>query len=163
MKTFLTFLIINVVGLEMISQSNCDSSFLNDTMSTFNVEKTVEGRYLETTLKKGTVIRFFRTNQEKYYLRFLVTENFYFDKTDVLETVSGHKSYHAYDVKQHKVNKNTGLFILEIPKNYVAQLKDHGITALNFAHSETQFTRSDNKQIKEISTCFYNSIINKNK
>lgn len=158
MKAFFYFLLLNLIGLQIAAQDNCESGFVSDTMSTFNKGKIIEGNYIETTLKKGSIVRFFRTNDEKYYLRFLVTENFYFDKTDVLEIMSGHKSFYANDMKQFKVNKNTGLFILEIPKNYISQLKDHGITSLVFAHAETHFSRTDAKQIKEISACFYNSI-----
>ncbi len=161
MKTTFYFLLIFLIGLKTFGQTDCDSKFMADTMSTFIKNTVIEGNYIETTLKKGTVVRFFKTNNDKYYLRFMVTENFYFDKTDVLEIVSGHKSYYANDMRQYKVNKTSGLFILEIPKNYISQLKDHGITALVFAHAETHFTKSDAKLVREICTCFYNSIQNK--
>jgi len=160
MKTIFCFLLLNLFALKVFSQNTCESLFVNDTMSLMGTKKILEGKYLETTLKKGSIVRFFQSNEQKYYLRFLVTENFYFDKTDVLEIVSGHKSFYANEMKQFKVNKNTGLFVLEIPKNYISQLKDHGITAIIFAHAETHFTRGDAKQIKEICGCFYNSIQN---
>jgi hypothetical protein len=146
---------------KIFAQAPCDLRFVSDTMSTYTKNTVLEGSYVETTLKKGSTVRFFKTNSDKYYLRFLVTENFYFDKSDILEIVSGNKSYYAPDTRQWKVTKSLGLFILEIPKNYVSQLKDHGITALVFAHAETHFTKSDCKLIKEICTCFYNSIQNK--
>jgi hypothetical protein len=160
-KGIIYITLILLLGFKTFGQLACESHFVSDTMSTFSKNTVLEGSYIETTLKKGSVLRFYKTNDEKYYLRFLVNENFYFDKTDMLEIVSGHKSYYANDTKQHKVNKNLGLFILEIPKNYISQLKDHGITALVFAHAETHFTKSDCKFVKEICTCFYNSIQNK--
>lgn len=161
MKGIFIFLFLNLIGLKGLAQDNCEGNFKSDTMSLFNNGKIVEGSYIETTLKNGSVIRLFKTNDNKNYMRILVTENFYFDKVDMLEIKSGHKSYYASDSKQYKVNKNTGLFIIEVPKNYVAQLKDHGISAIDFAHATTRFTKSDSKQIRTICSCFYNSIQNK--
>jgi hypothetical protein len=158
MKAVFIFLLLNLIGLKNLAQDNCEANFRSDTMSLFNNGKILEGSYIETTLKNGSVIRLFRTNDNKNYLRILVSENFYFDRIDMLEIRSGHKSYYAADSKQYKVNKNKGLFIIEVPKNYVAQLKDHGISALDFAHATTHFTKSDSKQIRTICSCFYNII-----
>ena len=123
--------------------------------------KILDGEYIETTLKDFSTCRIFRATDNKYYLRIIVKQNFYFNKTDVLEIRSGSKSYYAKNVTQYKINKTTGLFIIEIFKNYIFTLKEDGITSLYFAKAETDFTRQDTRQIKEISKCFYTAISDK--
>lgn len=127
-------------------------------MSLPETSKIIDGDYLETTLKDFSQVRLFKTTNNKYYLKFIVKRNFYFDKVDVLEIRSGSKSYYAKDTKQYKIDKTTGMFIIEVFKNYISTLKEEGITSLYFSQAETKFTRHDTKQIKQIANCFYNSI-----
>lgn len=136
-------------------------AFTPDTMTLTGSNKVLNGEYVETTLKNFSVVRLFKTSDKKYYIRFLVTANFYFDKVDVLEIRSGKISYYAENTKQFKVTKTMGLFIAEIPRNYVAQLKDEGITSLYFNKAETDFTRQDAKHIKQMARFFYESIADK--
>ena len=133
-------------------------AFTPDTMTLNGENKILQGEYVETTLKNLSVVRMFKTKDNKYFIRFLVTKNFYFDKVDVLEIRSGNKSYYAENTKQFKVTKTMGLFITEIAKNYIAQLKDEGITSIVFAKAETDFTRQDASQVRKIAKYFYESI-----
>jgi hypothetical protein len=139
-------------------QNACEPGFARDTMSLPEGGKTLDGEYLETTLKNGSMVRLFKTDDNHYYLRMYVTKNFYFDKVGDLEIRSGTKSYYARQTKQHKIDKHTGMFIIEIMKNYISTLKDGGITSIVFSDSETDFTKQDTKQIKVISQCFYDAI-----
>src|SRR4051812_2929838 len=101
-------------------QINCESSFAKDTMSVPEIGKILEGEYIETTLKDFSQFRIFRTADDKYYLRFIVKQNFYFNKIDVLEIRSGSKSYYVKNTKQYKIDKTTGLFLVEVFKNYIS-------------------------------------------
>ena len=130
------------------AQAQC--SFSGDTMSVPGTGKVLEGEYIETTLKDLSEVRFFRTNDNKIYLRLIVTQNFYFGKTDVLEIKSDNKSYYAKNTTQHKVTKTKGLYLTEVFPNYLGTLKDLGITGLSFAEAETKFTRRYAKQVKQI-------------
>ena len=147
-----------IFTLENKSQINCETAFVKDTMSLPDLSKTLEGEYIETTLKDFSTVRIFKTQGDKFYLRFVVKKNFYFNKVDVLEIRSGSKSIYPKDVKQYKINKTTGLFIVEVPKNYITTLRNDGITSLYFAKAETDFTRQDTRLIKEISKCLYDVI-----
>lgn len=137
---------------------NCEPGFVKDTMVIPESGKVLNGEYLETTLKNGSVVRLFKTDDNKYYLRMIITKNFYFGKTAELEIRSGSKSYWAKNTTQHKVTKTSGLFLLEVYKNYIGTLKDYGITSIVFSEAETDFTKSDANQIKAIAKCFYESI-----
>lgn len=140
------------------AQDSKEIKFVADTMTFTGTQKVLQGEYVETTLKNLSVVRMFKTGDNHYYLRFLVTTNFYFDKVDMLEIRSGNKSYYAENTRQFKVNKTTGLFIVEIYKNYIAQLKDEGITAIAFGKAETDFTRGDASQVRRIAKHFHESI-----
>lgn len=137
------------------------TAFIPDTMTLTGSNKVLNGEYVETTLKDLSVVRMFRTSDKKYFIRFLVTSNFYFDKVDVLEIRSGKISYYVENTKQYKVTKTMGLFIAEIPRNYIAQLKEEGITSLYFNKAETDFTRQDTKHIRQMAQFFYESIAEK--
>ena len=120
--------------------------------------KILDGEYLETTLKNLSVVRFFKTEDGKLYLRLIVTKNFYFDKVDVLEIESGTKSYYAKNTRQFKVTRASGLFLIEIYKNYLNTIKDEGITGIVFGGTETKFSNKDAAQIKKIAGVFYESL-----
>ncbi len=152
-----------LLGLSGSAQVDCNSLFIQDTMSIPDGSKVLEGKYAITTLKDFSTVTLFRTNDNKSYIRFVVKKNFYFDKVDVLEIRSGSKSYYAKNTRQYKVNKTTGLFIVEVFDNYISTLKEEGITSLYFANAETDFTKRDASQIKQISKCFYDLISSKNK
>jgi hypothetical protein len=137
------------------SQDKIEFSFLSDTMTFFQNKKVLEGEYIETTLKKLSVVRIFKTQDEHFFIRLIVTENFYFDKIDVLEVRSGNKSYYVKNCKQYKIDKTKGLYEFEVFKNYLAQLKDDGITSLYFAGRETDFTRQDANQLKKMFKYFF--------
>jgi len=140
------------------SQVVCGSAFVKDTMSVPESGKVLEGEYIEVTLKDFSTVRIFRTDDDKYFLKFVVKQNFYFDKIDVLEIRSGSKSYYVKNTKQYKIDKTTGLFVVEVFKNYISTLKDDGMTSIYFAKAETDFTKRDAGQIKEMAKCFYDVI-----
>jgi hypothetical protein len=140
------------------AQFRCEGSFIQDTMSLPEAGKVAQGEYLQTTLKNLSVVKLFKTADNRYYLKFIVTRNFYFDKIATLEIRSGSKSYYARETKQHKIDKTTGMFVIEVMRNYIVTLKDEGITSIVFNEAETDFTKQDANQIRQIAGCFYESI-----
>jgi hypothetical protein len=130
-------------------------------MSIPETGKVLEGEYIETTLKNQSVVRLFRTNDNHYYLRLIVTKNFYFNKISTLEIRSGSKSFYVKDCKQHKVSKTQGLFVTEVFRNYVATIKDDGITGIIFGETETDFTKHDASLTKKMAGMFYEKIAGK--
>lgn len=161
MNTRSIFFYLLFFTLACKGQVVCEFAFTPDTMSIPGSGKVLEGEYIETTLKDFSTVKLFKTTDDKYYLKLVVKKNFYFDKIDVLEIRSGNKSYYAKDTRQYKIDKTTGMFVLQVFKNYVSTLKDEGITSLYFAKAETDFTRQDANQIKKMSKCFYESISTK--
>lgn len=157
---FLLFALLSF--LPFYKAQDC-ADFATDTMTIPETGKTVEGEYIEATLKNQSVVRFMRTADGRIFLRLIVTENFYFGKVAMLEIRSGSKSYWVKNAKQHKIDKTHGLFVTEIFRNYVATLRDHGITGIEFGGAYTDFSKSDASLIKEAAGCMYKLLDQKRK
>lgn len=143
----------------LCAQSNC--VFVKDTFYIPKENKTINGEYLETVFKNKTKVQLIKSETNKFYLKMCVFENLYFDKVDVLEIRSGTKSFYAKETKQFQLDKHTGFYVVELYKNYVATLKEDGITSIVFNKAETIFTKQDCSQIKQISKCFYEAVSTK--
>jgi hypothetical protein len=141
------------------AQNNC--SFLTDTVYIPAEKKTVDGEYVQTNLKNKSIVQLYKVPNGKFYMKMIVTENLYFNKVDMLEVRSGNKSFYAKDTKQFEYGNHTGYYIIEIFKNYIATLKEEGITSIVFSNSETKFTKQDRTQIMQIAKCFYESVAGK--
>lgn len=107
--------------------------------------------------KSGSQVKLFKV-ANKYYLEIEVRDNLYFDKVDNLEVKSGSKSMFQKGIKQHQKNKHTAFFVMEVFKNYIATLKDDGITSFVFNNAESTFSKQEIKEIKKIANCFYQTI-----
>jgi hypothetical protein len=140
------------------AQDHCISRFQTDTLTLPGEPEQLNGQSLEVTLKDLSSVKLFSSDNGRLFLRIITTRNFYFNMTDVLEIQSGSKSYYAKNTKQYKLDKSRGQFTTEIYKNYVATLKEHGITGIVFGGAETGFTKQDAGQVKEIAGCLYESI-----
>jgi hypothetical protein len=156
----ITLIILSLLCLTYFcnAQAGCNPGPAADTLYIPSENKLLHGESIQATLKNKSVVKLFKTPDSHYYLKIFITRNFYFNKVDMLEIRSGSKSYYAKDTKQYKLDKTTGMFVLEIFRNYVATLKDEGITSVVFAKAETDFTKKDAALIKQISQCFYESI-----
>jgi hypothetical protein len=152
MKKLLLILSLIFIITEYQGQE-CGMSFTRDTLSLPGENRTVEGEYVEALTRNGSSIRLLVTDDRKIFLRMMVTENFYFNKVDVLEIQSGSKSYYVKNCRQHKLSKTQGLFVTELYSNYLITLKEWGITGIVFAQAETHFNRKDAAEVKKIATC----------
>lgn len=155
MKQFLLF-IFCAISLTFRAQAGC--AFTKDTLTIPKENKTVNVEMIQTVFKGKTVVQFIKTDNAKYYMKMIVNENLYFDKVDILEIRSGSKSFYAKDTKQYQFDKHSGYFVVELYKNYIGTLKDDGITSIFFNKAETDFTRQDCAQVKQIAKCFYEAV-----
>ena len=154
------FLIFSVLFFVLIghSQKSGDFSFIKDTVRIPKENKVIEGEYLITSLKNGSTIQLVKAPNSKLYLRICTSENLYFGKTDMLEIKSGSKSFFAKETTNYGLTKNSGYYVIEIYKNYIATLKDDGITGFIFGKAVTAFSKQDCNQIKQMAKYFYESV-----
>jgi hypothetical protein len=149
------FMLIVLIGK---TQTNCEVDFVPDTLFVPKEAKTFSGKYLQTSLKNNATLQLYSLNNNKFYLKLVVKENLYFDKTDLLEILSGTKSWARKDITQYQLDKSTGYYVVEIFKNYIGTLKDEGITGIVFGKVKTTFSKQDANEIKKISKCLYETI-----
>jgi hypothetical protein len=91
-----SLIIISIImTVARVSNAQQPCALERDTMTLPFSHSVVEGEYTTTKLKKSGEVTFFRASGNKMYLKFLMKENLYFDKVDVLEIRSGTKSYYA--------------------------------------------------------------------
>lgn len=157
------FLILLLLGASLLrsQEQSCENSFKNDTLTILSEGKLLEAEMLQTTLKNQSIIQMYAVDRKRYYIRIYVTENFYFNKVDILTIESGKWTYPVKNCKQHKISKTMGMYVFEVQKNYLATLRDEGITGLVFAGAETDFTRNDGQQIRKMCRCFYETMFGK--
>ncbi|MES2681175.1 MAG: hypothetical protein V4635_14875 [Bacteroidota bacterium] len=158
MKTGFVFFYFILSAFIFKSQNKCEMSSMTDTIINSKKEKVTRGEFIQATLKNKSVVQLYKLSDNKYYLKLIVTENLYFDKIDNLEILSGSKSYNEKNTRQYELNKSAGYYVIEIYKNYVATLRDEGITGIIFGKAETNFTKQDANQVKQIAKCFYEHI-----
>jgi hypothetical protein len=160
--TFLVF----VSGLSLGQEVSCENSFTPDTFTVYLGERATEGKLYEgemisTTLKNKSVVQMYAVDRKRFFIRIYITENFYFNKIDLLTIESGKWTYPVKNCKQHKISKTQGMYVFEVQKNYLATLRDEGMSKLVFAGAETDFTRNDGQQIKKMCRCFYETMFGK--
>lgn len=140
------------------SQNTCEMGFATDSLfiEKDNDFKLADGLFTPN-LKNENQIKLFKVGN-RYYLCIETRTNLYFDKVDNLEVKSGSKSMFQKSIKQHQKNKHTAFYVMEVYKNYIATLKDEGITSYVFNNAETFFGKQDIKEVKKIANCFYQTI-----
>lgn len=140
------------------SQNTCEMGFITDSLYKENEEAFVLADGLKTPVfKNESQVKLFKVGN-KYYLMIICRNNLYFDLVSDFEIKSGTKSMALKGVKQHQKDKHSAFFVVEVFKNYVATLKDEGITSFVFNNTETSFGKQEQKEIKKIATCFYQTI-----
>ena len=140
------------------AQNTCELGFVRDSLFIEKDDAFVGADGLKTpVLKEGGEVKLFKVHK-KYYLMIICKTHLYFDQVNDLEIKSGTKSMFAKGIKQHQKDKYTAFFVVEVLKNYIATLKDDGITSYVFNTKEVIFGKSEVKEIKKIANCFYQTI-----
>jgi hypothetical protein len=159
LKVKLSFLITCILFFANLSaQNTCEMGFVRDSLFIEKENAFVGADGLKTKpFKDGTEVKLFKV-QNKYYLMLLCKSDLYFALVSDLEIKSGSKSMVSKGMKQHQKDKHTAFFVMEVLKNYIATLKDEGITSYVFNTKETVFGKAEVKEVKKIANCFYQTI-----
>lgn len=96
----------------------------------------------------------------KYYLKIYTFKILYFDLISPLEIISENMSIVFKDVKMFKADSQRGVFILNVQKNYVTTLKNHGITEIIFNKIKESIPKKTSKLIRQVSSCFLDQMNN---
>lgn len=147
------YIFFSVVFVYANAQNPCINQFINDSIVKPGATEAVVVNALTYSLKNGGVVQLIK-DEEKMYLRLKLREKLGFVSDGPLELISGSKSI-RFKTKFYDIDKPTPYFILPIGINYVATLKEYGLSNLLFNSHEVKFSKEESKGIKEIASCFY--------
>jgi hypothetical protein len=158
MRFIFTIFVFLFLAVQAHAQLSNGFVFIKDTLRLPEVNNVLEGESVSAILKKGSSFKLFKTSNNKYYFKIIVSENLYFNKKDALEILSGTKSIYFKDAVNYELDDHTGFYLVEVLKNYVGTLKDEGVTSIVFNNTETTYTKKECNQVKQMAKYFYESI-----
>ncbi|MGZ3883693.1 MAG: hypothetical protein ACXVPQ_07815 [Bacteroidia bacterium] len=132
----------------------CKEQVVSDSVLKPGETKKVIASVLYMGLKNGGAVQFVSDNG-KYYLKITPHEKLGFVENGSLELKSGSKSFFVKNAKLYNIKDPGAYFITEIFMNYVATLKDNGLTGLVFNQFEIKFNKEDSRKVEETADCFY--------
>jgi hypothetical protein len=156
MKPFL-FAVSLVLSALCFRAQPCQLNYVEDTLYVPLLNKTINAQYTEVKTKNNSQIQLFKQGNN-YYLRIIATVNLYFGKTDLLEIKSDKMSFFAKNTKQFERDRDHGSYTIQVYKNYIATLKDYGITGIKFGAAETKYESKDAEAVRKMAKCFYEEI-----
>ena len=139
-------------GVNIPAQNPCQNQFIYDSVIKPGDKVAISVNALTCPIKNGAV-QFINQN-EKLYLRLKINDKLGFIADGALELMSGTKSI-VFKTSLHNINKVNPYFIVDVGINYIATLKDNGLTGLIFNSHEVKFEKTDTKNIRETAGCFY--------
>lgn len=150
-KIYILFLL--VCSSYVFSQP-CKDQLISDSLFKPNDNSTVAVSSLNCALKNGGGIQFLNQNG-KYFLKIKPNQKIGFDEKGSLELKSGSKSFFVKNAILIDAKKPEPYFVVDIQLNYVATLKESGLTSLIFNTFEVKFAKQDVENIRETAKCFY--------
>jgi len=155
MRTILFILPLLFSSMVICAQTNpCLNQFMNDSVVKPGEKTATVVNALTVNLKTGQTIQFINGANKKLYVRIKTNDKLGFIPEGGLELKSGSKSIY-FKTNLHNINKTNPYFIVDVGINYIATLKDYGMSGLVFNSHEIKFIKEDIKAIKETANCFY--------
>lgn len=154
MKKYL-FISIIFISLTAPAQTKIKQSIaLKDDSCIINsIKEKVE--LIDIVIKNEYHIQFIKYNK-KNYLKIIVKNDLGFGKTGALLLVSNKKQFYTKSIKLELIDKQSAFFIIPLEINYLATLKDNGLTSLIFCEKvEFVIPKSDTEIIKQAALQFY--------
>lgn len=149
------YILIFVFITSFLNAQGCKEQFVSDSLYKPAEKTKVAVSLININLKNGGNIQLINNNG-KYVLKLALNEKFGFLETGSLEIKSGGKSFFIKNTTLYDIKEPTSYFLVDILINYVATLKDDGITSVVFnGKFEAKIAKEDVTQIKKAAKCFY--------
>lgn len=147
----LFFLLVYSFG----QSQNCNDSFIPDSLFKPSENKKIAVKVINCNLKNGGNIQLI-DNAGKYLLRLELNDKLGFIETGSLEIKSGGRSFFLKNATLYNIKEPNAFFLVDVLINYIATLKDDGITSVVFnGKFESKLAKEDVSQIKKAAKCFY--------
>ncbi len=163
MKQQFLIILLSFFVLQLFAQkSTCDMYPLKmDSVYLSNplVKEFVEVSSLST--KNNYKVQFVKQGK-KNNLIIIVKYSIESDKQGSLYIFSNKKQFFLKQIAFKRMDKDFAYFIIDINSNYVATIRDNGLTSLYFNDSMTfEIPKADSELIKKQADCFYTIITKK--
>ena len=137
------------------SAQNCASQFVSDSLYKPDSKQSFLVSVLNCPLKNGGNIQFIN-NSGKFVLKLNLHEKFGFLAVGSLQIKSGSKSFFLKSATLYDPKEPNAYFLVDVLINYIATLKDEGITSVVFNEKfEADLPGEDTKNIRRTAKCFY--------
>lgn len=154
MNGFIKILLFVFLSTNLLAQ-NCADILVPDSIYKPSEQKKVPGKVMTTNLKNGGKIQLIAIGG-KYVLKITPNEKLGFVESGPLEIKSGNKSFFVKNATLYDIKEPEAYFLVDVMINYIATLKDDGITSIMFnTKFESKMQKEDTGNIKKMSRCFY--------
>ena len=138
----------------MFSQ-NCKDQLVTDSLYKPNEKQSYSVSVMNTPLKNGGNVQFIN-NKGKFVLKITPNQKLGFVDVGSLQIKSGSKSIFFKSTTYYDHKEASAYFLVDVLINYIATLKDDGLTSLVFNEKfEVAFCAEDQKNIRRNAKCFY--------
>lgn len=154
MNEFFKILLFVFLSTPLFAQ-NCGDLLVPDSIYKPTEQKKVPGKVITTNLKNGGKVQLIAIGG-KYVLKITPNEKLGFVESGPLEIKSGNKSFFVKNATLYDIKEPNAYFLVDVMINYIATLKDDGITSILFnTKFESKMQKEDTGNIKKMSRCFY--------
>ncbi|HWY10854.1 MAG TPA: hypothetical protein VN026_06005 [Bacteroidia bacterium] len=134
---------------------NCASQFVTDSLYRPEHKKSFLVSVLNCPLKNGGNVQIIN-NSGKFVLKLTLHEKLGFLDVGPLQIKSGSKSFFVKSATLYDKKEPDAYFLVDVLINYIATLKDDGITSVVFNEKfEASLAGEDTKNIRRTAKCFY--------
>ncbi len=134
---------------------NCSDQLVTDSLYKPSEKTSCLVSVLNCPLKNGGSIQFIN-NKGKLILKITPNQKLGFLDAGSLQIKSGTKSFFLRNTTLYNHKEPNAYFLVDVLINYVATLRDDGLTSLVFNEKfEAVFPGEDQKNIRRTAKCFY--------
>jgi hypothetical protein len=134
---------------------NCSDQLATDSLYKPAEKQSYLVSVLNCPLKNGGSLQFIN-NKGKFILKITPNQKLGFLDVGPLQIKSGSKCFFVKSATLYNHKEPTAYFLVDVLINYIATIKDDGLTAVVFNEKfEAVFPGEDQKNIRRTAKCFY--------
>lgn len=148
------YTIVLLVACQLVIAQNCNDQLVTDSLYKPTEKQSYLVSVLNCPLKNGGNIQFIN-NKGKLLLKITPNQKLGFIDVGSLQLKSGSKSIFFKNTTYHNYKEPGAYFLVDVLINYIATLRDDGLTSLVFNEKFEAVFADDQKNIRKTAKCFY--------
>ncbi len=150
-----------LVLLSLVAAAQAPCSFKSDSIIVDTPNKKEFLDVMEVTIKNNYRFQFIKRGT-KPFLKIIVRDDLGFGQAGPLMLLSSKKQIGIKDMTLIPIDKKTAYFVFELNPNYIATLKEYGLSSLVFRDLvEFIVPKTDSEKIKQVAGCFFDAVVPK--